>query len=565
MHGDPPGARARPADRRRRRGGAARLAAVVVGSRPTERVTMGALASLEQREEVRRVAQGARRGGVARLRRPGARRGGRTPTPSAARSSRRCCSAATTAARAEPHEVEAFGPGRARSSPYGSADEAVELAARGRGSLAGSVVTADADFARRGRRSARPRGTAACSSSTRDRRGVDRPRLAAAGASCTAAPAAPAAARRWAGSAACCTTCSAPPCRPARPCSPRSPAAGCPARPVAATGVHPFRKPLARAAASATRSWPARARSRWRTSSTSPSSPATRSTPTWTRRPPGPTRSSSGRVAHGYLVVSFAAGLFVDPDPGPVLANYGLENLRFLTPVYPGDELTVTLTCKQITPREGGPTTARSAGTPTSPTGRASRSPSTTCSPSWPSTGRRSRPDRGRRAAPPRVRRHRRGGPSHRAARLDARGLPQDPDPPDRPARALRDHRDAARGLVDHPRAVAAAQGDPAGEGAGRGRARDVPLRRGGDPRRRPRRAHRPAHRGPAEVLVDLQLPGPHLRRRRRHRLAGRRRGHLQPGPAVPLVVRALRPSDGPHLQGGVLPPAAGLRAAARR
>jgi oxepin-CoA hydrolase/3-oxo-5,6-dehydrosuberyl-CoA semialdehyde dehydrogenase len=60
-----------------------------------------------------------------------------------------------------------------------------------------------------------------------------------------------------------------------------------------------------------------------------------------------------GRVAHGYLVVSLAAGLFVDPDPGPVLANYGVDNLRFLTPVYPGDELTVTLTCKQISPREG--------------------------------------------------------------------------------------------------------------------------------------------------------------------------------------------------------------------
>jgi oxepin-CoA hydrolase/3-oxo-5,6-dehydrosuberyl-CoA semialdehyde dehydrogenase len=60
-----------------------------------------------------------------------------------------------------------------------------------------------------------------------------------------------------------------------------------------------------------------------------------------------------GRVAHGYLVVSFAAGLFVDPEPGPVLANYGLENLRFLTPAYPGDELTVTLTAKAITPREG--------------------------------------------------------------------------------------------------------------------------------------------------------------------------------------------------------------------
>ena len=60
-----------------------------------------------------------------------------------------------------------------------------------------------------------------------------------------------------------------------------------------------------------------------------------------------------GRVAHGYLVVAFAAGLFVDPAPGPVLANYGLDNLRFLTPTYPGDELTITLTAKAITPRDG--------------------------------------------------------------------------------------------------------------------------------------------------------------------------------------------------------------------
>ncbi len=59
-----------------------------------------------------------------------------------------------------------------------------------------------------------------------------------------------------------------------------------------------------------------------------------------------------GRVAHGYLLVSWAAGLFVDPAPGPVLANYGLENLRFITPVSPGDEIRVELTAKQITPRE---------------------------------------------------------------------------------------------------------------------------------------------------------------------------------------------------------------------
>ena len=60
-----------------------------------------------------------------------------------------------------------------------------------------------------------------------------------------------------------------------------------------------------------------------------------------------------GRVAHGYLIVSFAAGLFVQPDPGPVLANYGVDNLRFLTPVNPGDTLGVQLTCKEINPRAG--------------------------------------------------------------------------------------------------------------------------------------------------------------------------------------------------------------------
>ncbi len=60
-----------------------------------------------------------------------------------------------------------------------------------------------------------------------------------------------------------------------------------------------------------------------------------------------------GRVAHGYLILSFAAGLFVKPEFGPVLANYGIDNLRFTTPLKPGDEMTVTLTCKQISPRAG--------------------------------------------------------------------------------------------------------------------------------------------------------------------------------------------------------------------
>jgi oxepin-CoA hydrolase / 3-oxo-5,6-dehydrosuberyl-CoA semialdehyde dehydrogenase len=62
-----------------------------------------------------------------------------------------------------------------------------------------------------------------------------------------------------------------------------------------------------------------------------------------------------GRVAHGYFLVSAAAGLFVDPPYGPVLANYGLDNLRFLKPVKPGDRIKVRLTCKEksLRPAQG--------------------------------------------------------------------------------------------------------------------------------------------------------------------------------------------------------------------
>jgi len=60
-----------------------------------------------------------------------------------------------------------------------------------------------------------------------------------------------------------------------------------------------------------------------------------------------------GRVAHGYFVIAAAAGLFVWPDPGPVLANYGIDRLRFTTPVKPGDEIHVVFTCKEKSPRRG--------------------------------------------------------------------------------------------------------------------------------------------------------------------------------------------------------------------
>jgi oxepin-CoA hydrolase/3-oxo-5,6-dehydrosuberyl-CoA semialdehyde dehydrogenase len=53
------------------------------------------------------------------------------------------------------------------------------------------------------------------------------------------------------------------------------------------------------------------------------------------------------RIAHGYFVLSAAAGLFVSPAPGPVLANYGLDNLRFVKPVAIGDTIRARLTCKR--------------------------------------------------------------------------------------------------------------------------------------------------------------------------------------------------------------------------
>ena len=61
------------------------------------------------------------------------------------------------------------------------------------------------------------------------------------------------------------------------------------------------------------------------------------------------------RVAHGYFIISAAAGMFVDPAPGPVLANYGLENLRFVEPVGIGDTIRVRLTVKQKIHKEKRP------------------------------------------------------------------------------------------------------------------------------------------------------------------------------------------------------------------
>ena len=55
----------------------------------------------------------------------------------------------------------------------------------------------------------------------------------------------------------------------------------------------------------------------------------------------------TGRVAHGYFILSKAAGLFVDGKKGPVLLNYGIDECRFTKPVYPGATIGVRFTCKE--------------------------------------------------------------------------------------------------------------------------------------------------------------------------------------------------------------------------
>ncbi len=266
-----------------------RLAKVVVGSPAEENVQMGALASLEQREEVRRSVKALLTAGRLVFGDP------EHVEVTGASAERGAFIAplllhSDDASRPEPHQVEAFGP-VSTIIGYRGAGEVIDLAARGRGSLAGSVVTADPAFAREvvlglapwhGRLLVLDRDDAATSTG----HGSPLPVLVHGG------PGRAGGGRRWAASAACCTTCSALRCRPARACCPRSPAAGWPApggtRPAGTRSASPWPT-----CGSATRWWPARARSRWPISSISPRSPATPSTRTWTRRPRGPTRSST--------------------------------------------------------------------------------------------------------------------------------------------------------------------------------------------------------------------------------------------------------------------------------
>ncbi len=326
----------------------AQLARVIVGSPADDTVRMGALASLEQREEVRRGVKALLAAGRLVFGDPehvdvvgaDAERGAFI-SPLLLR--------CDDPGRAEPHEIEAFGP-VATIMEYASAQDAIGLAARGRGSLAGSIVTGDAQFAREV-----VLGTAPWHGRLLVLDSDDAPESTGHGSPLPAlvhgGPGRAGGGEELGGIRGVLHYMQ----RTAVQASPRVLTAvtgsWVPGAARDADGDHPFRKSLADLRPGDTVvAGPRRvtlaniehfAEFTGDTFYAHMDEEAAKANPFF-----------DGRVAHGYLVLSFAAGLFVQPDPGPVLANYGIENLRFLTPVYPGDDLTVTLTCKQIIPRE---------------------------------------------------------------------------------------------------------------------------------------------------------------------------------------------------------------------
>jgi oxepin-CoA hydrolase/3-oxo-5,6-dehydrosuberyl-CoA semialdehyde dehydrogenase len=325
----------------------ARLARIPVGNPADESVRMGALASLDQREEVRRSLKALLSVGTAVFGDPervevvgaDAERGA-FMSPVLVK--------ADDADRAEPHEVEAFGPVSTLIG-YRDAAHAIELAARGLGSLAGSIVTNDAAFAREvvlgvapwhGRLLVLDRDDAAESTG----HGSPLPMLVHGG------PGRAGGGEELGGIRGVTHHMQ----RTAVQASPRMLGAVTGRWVRGATrnddGVHPFRKSLAEL-----RVGDSVVAGPRRVTDEDVTHFAEFTGDTFYAHTDAAAAAANpffdGIVAHGYLVLSLAAGLFVDPDPGPVLANYGIDNLRFLTPVYPGDELTVTLTCKAITPR----------------------------------------------------------------------------------------------------------------------------------------------------------------------------------------------------------------------
>ncbi|MEU0466772.1 phenylacetic acid degradation bifunctional protein PaaZ [Amycolatopsis sp. NPDC006131] len=326
---------------------AERLAKVKIGNPSAEGVRMGALASLEQREEVRRSLKALQDASSIVFGDPervevvdaDAERGAFI-SPVLLKGD---------ADRAEPHEVEAFGP-VSTLMPYTSVEQVIGYAARGQGSLAGSVVTGDAQFAREVVLGVAPWHGRLLVLDADDAKestghGSPMPGLVHGG------PGRAGGGEEMGG------------IRGVLHHMQRTAVQGSPKVLSAVTGrwvegaprntedVHPFRKSLAELKIGDS----VVAGPRTVTQEDVDHFAEFTGDTFYAHTDPEAAAANplfGGIVAHGYLVVSFAAGLFVSPEPGPVLANYGLENLRFLTPVKPGDELTVTLTAKQITPRE---------------------------------------------------------------------------------------------------------------------------------------------------------------------------------------------------------------------
>jgi oxepin-CoA hydrolase/3-oxo-5,6-dehydrosuberyl-CoA semialdehyde dehydrogenase len=324
-----------------------RLAKITVGNPANPDVRMGALASLEQREEVRRSLKALLEAGrvvsgnpdeVSVVDADAARGAFVSPV----------LLVADDPEQAQPHEVEAFGP-VSTLMPYRDAEHAIELAARGLGSLAGSVVSADAEFARTiviGLAPWHGRILVTDSDNAKENtgHGAPLPGLVHGG------PGRAGGGEEMGGIRGVLHHMQ----RTAIQASPRVMTAvtnrWVPGSARTEGDEHPFRKHLEDLRLGDTVVAGPRAVTlediEHFASFTGDTFYAHMNEEAAAANP-----FFGGRVAHGYLVVSFAAGLFVSPEPGPVLANYGLENLRFLTPTFPGDELTVTLTAKQITPR----------------------------------------------------------------------------------------------------------------------------------------------------------------------------------------------------------------------
>lgn len=315
---------------------------VVVGDPRTEGVTMGALASLEQREEVlRQVEKLAANGGEIVV---GAGQkiedGGTFLSPILLHFAN---------AQAERvHDTEAFGPVSSVIG-YSNADEAAELVIRGGGSLVTSVASADADFVSQlTRRVASANGRMLVLNRENERtstgHGSPLPMLVHGG------PGRAGGGEELGG------------VRSVFHYMQRTAIQGTPEMLTAITGVwhtgaatredtHPFEKALqdlriGDRVVSELREIPLDEITHF-AELTGDTFYAHTNEEAAAANPFFP-----GRVAHGYLLLSYAAGLFVWPDVGPVLANYGLENLRFITPVVAGDSIRVTLTAKEIVPRE---------------------------------------------------------------------------------------------------------------------------------------------------------------------------------------------------------------------